>query len=65
METENSGVSSHKNAAQNLLVEGYIDFSKIEEKTQEQLVLWEDYLIYSVMLGINTKVIDEVFGKIK
>ena len=42
-----------------------VDFSKIEEKTQEQLILWEDYLIYSVMLGINTKVIDEVFGKIK
>lgn len=41
------------------------DFSQIEEKTKEQLVLWNDYLIYSVILGINTKVVDEVYEKIK
>lgn len=53
----------------NLKLEGLrkylIDFSKIEEKTKEQLILWEEYLIYSVILGINTKVIDEVYDKIK
>jgi hypothetical protein len=42
-----------------------VDFSKIEEKTKEQLTLWEEYLIYSVILGINTKVVDEVYDKIK
>lgn len=41
-----------------------IDFSKIEDKTKEQLILWEDYLIYSVILGINTKLVDEVYSKI-
>ena len=53
----------------NLKLEGLrkylIDFSKIEEKTKEQLILWEEYLIYSVILGINTKIIDEVYDKIK
>ncbi len=53
----------------NLKLEGLrkylVDFSQIEEKTKEQLVLWEEYLVYSVMLGINTKVIEEVYNKIK
>ena len=53
----------------NLKLEGLrkylVDFSKIEEKTKEQLVLWEEYLVYSVILGINTKVIEEVYNKIK
>lgn len=42
-----------------------IDFSKIEEKTTEQLVLWNEYLIYSVILGINSKVVEDVYRKIK
>lgn len=41
------------------------DFSQIEEKTKEQLVLWNEYFIYSVILGINTKVVDEIYEKIK
>ena len=53
----------------NLKLEGLrkylLDFSKIEEKTKEQLILWEEYLVYSVMLGINKKVIEEVYNKIK
>ena len=53
----------------NLKLEGLrkylVDFSKIEEKTKEQLVLWEEYLVYSVILGINTKVIEEVYNEIK
>lgn len=53
----------------NLKLEGLrkylVDFSKIEEKTKEQLVLWEEYLVYSVILGVNTKVIEEVYNKIK
>ena len=53
----------------NLKLEGLrkylVDFSQIEEKTKEQLILWEEYLVYSVILGINTKVIEEVYNKIK
>ena len=53
----------------NLKLEGLrkylVEFSKIEEKTKEQLILWEEYLVYSVILGINTKVIEEVYNKIK
>ena len=53
----------------NLKLEGLrkylVDFSQVEEKTKEQLILWEEYLVYSVILGINTKVIEEVYNKIK
>lgn len=41
------------------------DFSKIEDKSKEQLILWEEYLIYSVIFRINTKVVDEVYTKLK
>lgn len=35
------------------------DFGNINEKTSNDLVLWEDYLIYSVMFNKNSKIIDE------
>lgn len=41
-----------------------IDYSEIKEKTKEEVILWEEYLVYSVMLGINKKVIEEVYNKI-
>ena len=40
------------------------EFSNIEDKEKEALVLWEYYLIYSVMFGINTKVVEQVKSKI-
>jgi len=40
------------------------EYSQIEGRSQEELVLWEDYLVYSVILGINTKVVEEIFEKI-
>lgn len=41
-----------------------IDFSTIKEKTKEELILWEEYLVYSVILGINKKIVDETYKKI-
>ncbi len=35
------------------------DFGNLDEKTKSELVLWNDYLIYSVMFGDNKKVLDE------
>ena len=34
-------------------------FSNMKNKKAEQLVLWEDYLIYSVMFNINSEIQDE------
>lgn len=42
-----------------------VDISEFDDKTQEEIMLWEEYLVYSVMLGINTKIIDEIYNKIK
>lgn len=39
-------------------------FSTINEKSKEQLVFWEEYLIYSVILGVNTKIVEELNDKI-
>ena len=33
--------------------------------TKDDLILWKDYLIYSVMFGINEKVVEEIYIKIK
>ena len=40
------------------------DFSTLNEKTKEHLVLWEEFLIYSVIFGANDKIVDEVYTKI-
>ena len=40
------------------------DFSNINEKEKKELVLWEDYLIYSVIFGLNTKIIKEIYSKL-
>ena len=32
------------------------DFSKLDERTKEEVVLWDDYLIYSVLFGDNKKI---------
>lgn len=36
------------------------DFSNLKDKEKEDLVLWEDYLIYSVLFNINKKIIDDI-----
>lgn len=40
------------------------DYSSIKEKTADELVIWEDYLIYSVILNQNDKIIKEYEKKI-
>jgi uncharacterized membrane protein len=35
------------------------DFGSLDQKTKSDVVLWNDYLIYSVMFGDNKKILDE------
>ena len=42
-----------------------LEYSQIKDRTKEEITLWDDYLIYSVFLGINTKIVDEVYSKIQ
>lgn len=36
------------------------DFSVLDESGQQELILWEEYLLYSVLFNQNQKVIDEL-----
>ena len=38
------------------------DFSSLEEKNIEELILWEDYLVYSVLFNQNKKIINEIYN---
>ena len=40
------------------------DFSQLSESQYNEIVLWEDYLIYSVILGQNSKIVKEIMKKI-
>ena len=50
----------------NIKLEGlknYIqEYSKLEEKNTKDMLLWEEYLIYSVIFNINDNVIKEMDG---
>lgn len=35
------------------------DFSKLDERETKEIILWDEYLIYSVLFGHNKKIIDE------
>ncbi len=39
------------------------DFSLLDEKEAKELILWKDYLIYSVMFNQNKKIIEEYYNK--
>lgn len=39
------------------------DFSNLSEATKEQLVLWDDFLIYAVVLEENEQILQEIFGR--
>ena len=39
------------------------DFSDIKTKKEEDLILWEYYLVYSVALGVNEKINDKLIEK--
>lgn len=36
------------------------DFSKLDSRNKKELIMWEDYLIYSVGFGINKKILKEI-----
>jgi len=36
------------------------DFSALDERDHGELIIWDDYLIYSVILGQNTKAVKEI-----
>jgi len=36
------------------------DFSILDERTKEEIVIWDDYLIYSVLFGDNKKIYSEM-----
>ena len=38
-------------------------YSLIGKRTEKELVLWEYYLVYAVILDVNVKIEDEVIGK--
>lgn len=40
------------------------DFSQLSESQYNEIILWEDYLIYSVILGQNSKIVKEIMKKI-
>jgi len=42
-------------------IKNYIhDFSLLSEKDKENVVLWNDFLIYAVLLEENEKIIDDI-----
>lgn len=40
------------------------DYSKMSERGKEDLVLWEEYLVYSVLFGQNKNVVEEIKSKL-
>jgi len=41
------------------------DFSLLSEKDKEAIVLWDDFLIYAVLLEENDKIVNEIWNKSK
>lgn len=41
------------------------DFSSLSEKNKEYLSLWDDFLVYAVVLEENEKILKEIFGSRK
>ena len=39
------------------------DFSDIKNKKEEELILWEYYLVYATVLGVNVKINDKLIEK--
>ena len=41
------------------------DFTLLDERSKEELFIWDDYLIYSALFGNNAKIYDEMKNKVK
>ncbi|MBQ7031441.1 MAG: DUF2207 domain-containing protein [Bacilli bacterium] len=65
--TSNPYVRSDAGEEINIRLEGlknYLkDFSYMDGRNSKELIIWEDYLIYSVLFNQNEKVIDEIKNK--
>ena len=61
---KNNIVRTEKGEKINENIEGlknYIrDFSTLDDENKDAVVLWDEYLVYSVAFGINTKIINEM-----
>lgn len=59
----NPYIRTKKGKELNMYMEGlknYLkDYSMLNEKTEEDITLWDEYLIYSVLFGQNKKIIEE------
>ena len=66
---QNNGIRTSIGEEVNLKLEGLKnflkDFSILDEKTKEELIIWQDYLIYSVIFNQNTKIVDKYKNVIK
>lgn len=65
MMSENKYVRTKKGkilAEQIAGMQNYIyDYSLLSEKDKEQIKIWDEFLVYAVLLEENEKVIDEIF----
>ena len=41
------------------------EFSTLKDESKDAITIWDDYLIYSVLFGQNTQIIDEYINKLK
>ena len=41
------------------------EYSLLDEKEYKDIVIWENYLVYSVISGQNTEIVDKILKKIK
>jgi uncharacterized membrane protein len=37
------------------------EFSLLSDKEKEQVKIWDDYLVYAIILEENEKIIDDIF----
>lgn len=65
----NNAIRTSKGEEVNLKLKGLKnflnDFSLLDEKTKEELIVWQDYLIYSVIFNQNTNIVDKYKNVIK
>lgn len=63
--TKSNNTRTDKGEEVNEKLEGlknYIkDYSNLDEKSENDLTLWEDYLIYSVIFGQNTEIVKRIY----
>lgn len=65
---ENPYIRTKEAETMNIKLEGLkkfiVDFSVLDERKYQEIKVWDDYLIYSVIFGQNEKVINEIIQKL-